>query len=196
MPFLEFMFNQIKWWLPVVLGLLLGLQILYYGWVNLRPAGSRRPRRQPAGPIMPTRPDFTPQPQRQSIPELSMMEPMNEAKMVILSGLPNAPEVPLPSGAFAIGRFYNPGQQVMVALNERSISRRHALVRTAPSLNEYYLSDAGSSYGTSIRKGDQFVAIAPGQEQRLYDGDVVRFGMTVTVRFVLPGDSRAAETQV
>ena len=61
-------------------------------------------------------------------------------------------------------------------------------------LHEYYLTDNGSSYGTSIQRGNQFEALKPGQPERLYNEDVVQIGNVVRVRFMLPTDKRNTTT--
>lgn len=192
-PYIDLFLSQIIWIIPVTLAVLVFVQLIYLAIVGANSAPRQRQRRQPASPLMPTNPDVYP---RRAAPELSVKETVLTAKMVIMSGIPGGGEMELPGNQFVIGRFYNPSAQVLIALNERSISRRHALFRANPALREYYLSDAGSSYGTSIRKGDRFELITPGQEERIYNGDVVQFGMTVTARFVLPGSTRGGVTQI
>lgn len=193
MPLVEQWLTRISWILPAILGVIALLQIIYLLWLQTR-SSPRRTRRQPAAPIMPTQPNITSA--NMNVPDLIVPETITEAKMIVVSGLPGAGEIDLPGNQFAVGRFYNPQAQVLIALNERSISRRHASFRANPALQEFYLADLSSSYGTSIRKGDHFEMLTPGQEERLYNNDIVQFGMTVTVRFVLPGDTRFAATQV
>jgi hypothetical protein len=36
----------------------------------------------------------------------------------------------------------------------------------------------------------------PGQRERIFNGDEVRFGQHVSVRFELPGDTRTSSTQL
>jgi pSer/pThr/pTyr-binding forkhead associated (FHA) protein len=117
-------------------------------------------------------------------------------KIVIISGLNNLTEIPLPNNNFGIGRFYHPENNILVALDDKSISRRHATFSGDDLLREYYLTDTNSSYGTNLRKDGQFQLLKPGQRERLYNDDVVQFGNNVTVRFVLPGDTRAAATRL
>jgi hypothetical protein len=64
------------------------------------------------------------------------------------------------------------------------------------NLREYYLTDTSSSYGTAIRKDNQLQLLTPGKRERVYNEDIVQFGNSVTVRFVLPGDTRAAATRL
>jgi hypothetical protein len=191
-PIVSFFLNNVIWVIPAVLAVIALIQLAYLAVMLLD--SEPRQRRQPPAPIMPTQPGV--QQRGGAAPELSVPEPIMSAKMVILSGIAGGGEMELPGNQFVIGRFYNPSAQVLIALNERSISRRHAMFRANPAQREYYLSDVGSSYGTSIRKSDHFELITPGREERLFNGDVVQFGMTVTVRFILPGSSRTGVTQL
>jgi len=82
-----------------------------------------------------------------------------------------------------------------VAFDEKSISRRHAIFMGDESLGEFYLTDTNSSYGTSVRKENKFELLTPGQRERIYNEDVVQFGNSVTIRFLLPSATRAAATR-
>ncbi|GAB1421019.1 hypothetical protein MASR2M15_11510 [Anaerolineales bacterium] len=172
--------------------IILVLQILYWLWLK---RGSRRNtvQYQTVQPLMPTTSDS-------NIPtQYEHRSNYNNSgvsgKMIILSGLAKQ-EIELPGQEFGVGRFYNPESGVLVALNEKSISRKHAIFRSDPSRQYYTIMDSNSSYGTSIRKDNEFVILAPRQEERLYDGDVIRFGSTVTVQFSLSGDTRINATKV
>lgn len=199
----EFLLDWLHILLPITLGVLVIIQLLYYGYLNssLGRRRSRQRRNLPDSPVMPTDPatsvnvNYVARQQQQSAPDLSYDTGNQIAKMVILNGLPNVSEIKLPRDEFGIGRFYMPEKDVLVSLDERSISRRHAVFHGDPETNEYYLMDTSSSYGTSIRRGEVFQPLTPGQEERLYNGDVVQFGTAVTVRFVLPGDTRSFATQ-
>jgi hypothetical protein len=63
------------------------------------------------------------------------------------------------------------------------------------SLGEFYLTDTNSSYGTSLRKDNKFELLTPGQRERIYNEDVVQFGNSVTIRFLLQSATRAAATR-
>jgi len=183
--------SQLLWMIPLTLLIVAVLQVIYWIILSLT-AGTttRRSSRQPSAPIMPTNPSGI----ATSIPGYATNPPVQRAaigKIVIVSGLPTK-EIPVPAGNFGIGRFYNPEQNVQVAIDEKSISRRHAAFTSNDLLREYYLTDNGSSYGTSIQRGAQFEPLKPGQPERIYNEDVVQIGNVVRVRFMLPTDKRAA----
>lgn len=175
----------------VLLSLLVLAVIQFIYWVILSlTAGSRTERRvrQPSAPIMPTHPGGI----ATSIPGYTTNPPAQRAtigKMVIVSGLP-AKEIPLPAGNFGIGRFYNPEQNVQVAMDEKSMSRSHAAFTSNELLREFYLTDNRSSYGTAVQRGTQFEPLRAGEPERIYNEDVVQFGKVIRVRFLLPGDKR------
>lgn len=185
--------SQLIWMIPLTLATLVVLQVLYLIILSLISGPrSTRAARQPSAPIMPTNPGGI----NTSIPAYATQPPNARTvigKIVIVSGLPSK-EIPLPAGNFGIGRFYNPEQTVQVAMDEKSISRRHAAFTSNDLLREYYLTDNGSSYGTSIQRNNQFEALKPGQPERVYNEDVVQFGNVVRVRFILPSDKRASTT--
>jgi FHA domain-containing protein len=183
--------SQLIWIIPLMLLIIAALQVLY--WLLLLLTSGARPQRtsslrQPSAPIMPTAPGGI----ATSIPGYATAPPVSRVtigKVVILSGLPPK-EIPIPAGNFGIGRFYNPEQNVQVAIDEKSISRRHAAFTSNDLLREYYLTDNGSSYGTAIQRNNQFEPLRAGQPERLYNEDVVQFGNVVRVRFLLPSDKR------
>jgi pSer/pThr/pTyr-binding forkhead associated (FHA) protein len=185
-------FSQLLWIIPVVLAVVAALQIVYLLILSIAPAGRRRPVKQPNAPIMPT----TPQGGLNPAPAYTPAPKVTSGKMVVVSGLANMAEIPLPNNNFGIGRFYHPENNILVALDEKSISRRHATFMGDDNLREYYLTDTSSSYGTSIRKDNQLQLLTPGKRERVYNEDVVQFGNSVTVRLVLPGDTRAAATRL
>ncbi len=180
------------WIVIIVLLVVAILQILYVFWlsVTLREA---RPARQPSGPIMPTNPSGM-----NTVPP-NYQNPASRigtvSKMVVVSGLPGQKEIPIPGNNFAIGRFYGPENNILVALDEKSISRRHAIFMGDEALGEFYLTDTNSSYGTALRKENKFELLTPGQRERIYNEDVVQFGNNVTVRFLLPSATRASVTR-
>ncbi len=181
--------SQIVWIAIIVLLVVAILQILYvfYLSVTMREA---RPVRQPSGPIMPT----TPQGMNNTNVQSSAIR-IGQGKMVVVSGLPGQKEMPIPGNNFGIGRFYSPENNILVAFDEKSISRRHAIFMGDDSLGEFYMTDTNSSYGTSVRKESKFELLTPGQRERIYNEDVVQFGNGVTIRFLLPSATRAAATR-
>lgn len=158
------------------------LQVLYFALLLIPKRGAGAVR-QPNGPVMPTNPANLEG--RRAAPVMS-----SGGKMVILSGLQNVEDIPLPNNNFLIGRYYHPENNIHVALDEKSISRRHANFQGDDKTREYYLIDTNSSYGTALRVGDKLQQLVPGAKFRIYNGDVIQFGQQISVRMVLPGDSR------
>lgn len=158
------------------------VQFLYITWLAYA-LRRQRPSRYPDMPVMPTNPQY-------DVPDGSI------GKMIVLRGLPNLAEILLPSNEFGIGRFYNPDNNILVALDERSISRRHATFLGDESTREYYLTDTHSSYGTRIQVEGRLEPLTPGRGQRIYHEDVVQFGNAVTLRFVLPCQTRPKGAQL
>jgi hypothetical protein len=182
--------SQIMWIAIIILLVIAILQILYVFWlsVSMREA---RPARQPSGPIMPT----TPQGMNTNAQFQNPAVRIGAGKMVVVSGLSGQKDIPVPGNNFGIGRFYSPESNILVAFDEKSISRRHAIFMGDESLGEFYLTDTNSSYGTSVRKENKFELLTPGQRERIYNEDVVQFGNSVTIRFLLPSATRAAATR-
>jgi hypothetical protein len=117
-------------------------------------------------------------------------------KMIVLQGLDTMKELSLPSPNFFIGRFYSPEANVLVALDEKSISRRHAAFICDEPIREYYLRDLASSFGTSVLINGTFEKLTPDKQERIYNEDVVQFGNLVTVRLLLPCETRASMTSL
>lgn len=182
-----------QWGIPYVLwvgaaalAVIALLQLLYY-LILLVPKRGSKPVRQPTSPVMPTRPA--------GIDAKQQPAPITSGKLVVLNGLANVDEIPLPSSSFIIGRYYHPENNIHVALDERSISRRHAQFDGVDSRREYTLTDLNSSYGTALRIGGKLEPLPPGQRFRIYNGDEIQFGQHVVIRFELPGDKRPAPAQ-
>jgi pSer/pThr/pTyr-binding forkhead associated (FHA) protein len=186
--------SQLVWIIPLALAIVALLQLVYWVILSLTSGThTQRSVRQPSSPIMPSNPGGM----NTSVPGYATQPPTSRTvigKVVVVSGLP-AKEIPIPGGNFGIGRFYNPEQSVQVAIDEKSISRRHAAFTSNELLREYYLTDNGSSYGTSIQRNNQFEALKPGQPERIYNEDVVQFGNVVRVRFMLPTDKRTTSSR-
>ena len=117
-------------------------------------------------------------------------------KMIVLAGLDTMREISLPSPNFFIGRFYSPEANVLIALDEKSISRRHATFICDEPIREYYLKDLNSSFGTSVLINGAFEKLTPDKQERIYNEDVVQFGNVVTVRLLLPCETRASMTSL
>src|SRR5690554_6769242 len=115
-------FSQLLWIVPVALAVIAVLQFAYWLILSIAPGGRSKPVKQPSAPIMPT----TPQGGLNPPPVYTPAPRVTAGKMVVLSGLANMTEIPLPNNNFGIGRFYHPENNILVALDEKSISRRHA----------------------------------------------------------------------
>lgn len=182
--------KQLYWMIVVTLFILAILQTIY--WIFLMQAANRLPRRSSKDPVMPTSPRSTDR-ETPSDTEDMYSDNMNRnggfhGTMTILEGLPGTTEIRLPRSSFSLGRFYNPDENILIALDERSISRRHAHFSTES--NACYLTDIGSSYGTSIYIGDSYQNLSLDQREQVYNGDVILFGNTVRVQLRLPGPVR------
>lgn len=171
-------------WIGVLaMGAIAVLQLLYFS-VLLIPKRGNRPIRQPNAPLMPTQPSNL---------DARKSQPLaTGGKMAVLSGLENSDDIPLPNTDFIIGRYYHPENNIHIALDEKSISRRHAHFQGDDARREYTLTDTNSSYGTALRVNDRLQPLTAGQRFRVYNGDVIQFGQQVSVRFNLPGDTRPA----
>lgn len=176
---------------PLSLAVLALIQLVYLIWLNTS-SGRQRAGRRPTSPLMPTVPQGGLYPK----PGASKPAMVVNGKISILAGLPNAGDITLPASNFVIGRFYHPESNILIALDDKSVSRRHAQFNGDDLLKTYTLTDLNSTYGTALRRDGKFEIITPGQQVRIYNQDVVQFGSLVTVRFTLPGDTRADATQL
>jgi len=117
-------------------------------------------------------------------------------KFVILTGVEGVSEIAIPAKEFTIGRFYSPENDILIGLDERSISRKHARFIADDSVREYFLKDTASSFGTFLLINGQFEQLAPNMQERIYNEDVVRFGNIVTIRLILPIETRGSVTSL
>lgn len=202
--------DQLIWAVPLALLVLAVLQVLYLLLLNYAPVRREAPPRvqeQPSAPIMPPirsgggdMPIAMPPPQPTVVlpgttsnalsPGAATRQLEGIGKFVIVSGVKNPGEIPLPSNHFTIGRFVNTGSNVLIGLDEKSISRKHATFICDDQLREYYLVDMHSSFGTSIMINGQLRPLTPDQQERVYNEDLVQFGSVVRVRLVLPTGKR------
>jgi hypothetical protein len=185
-------FDQLIWIATLALAGIAVLQVVYLFWLRYAPTGERA-QRQPSAPIMPTAPGGGFNTHYGGAPAAPRVA---GGKLIVTGGLAGGGEMNIPSANCVVGRFYNPEQNVLIALDDKSISRRHAQFNADDSTGAYYLTDLHSTYGTRIRKENQMMPLAPDQRERLYNEDVVQFGNNVTVRFILPGDTRASATRL
>lgn len=189
--------EQLPWMIPLTLLIVAITQLLYLTWMAFTLRGEKKVS-QPNSPIMPTTPEGMPTHHGGVGLDNIPSEAVGIGKIVILKGLAatTVTELPLPRNEFSVGRFYNPESNILIALNEKSISRRHATFIGDEPTREYYLIDTNSSYGTHIQIDGRLHPLPPGKEQRIYNEDVVQFGNLVTVRFVLPCDTRQSGTKL
>lgn len=134
-----------------------------------------RPTAAPGAPAAPAAP---------RVVEPAQLEVLG--RLIVLSGLNESIEIPLRGTSIGVGRYYNVENSILVALDEKSISRKHAVITINPQTREYFVSDTYSSYGTFVLKAGQFQQIEPGKNEPLYNEDVLQFGNVVRVRLILP----------
>jgi diguanylate cyclase (GGDEF)-like protein len=94
--------------------------------------------------------------------------------IVVGGGTPGA-MLPLARGATRLGRSH----ENTIRFPDPSVSRRHATIVTDPQ-GDVWLTDLGSSNGTYLNDG----RLAPHASHRLHDGDRVRIGPEMIVKFV------------
>ena len=210
--------SQYIWTVPVALALIAVFQILYLIWLAKAPTRKETPR--PTAPIMPNiggpvRESLAPVAQQVERPAPIMIDavrtiaaapaPASQSfsrpvesvgKLIVMGGLKDRSEIALPSENFSVGRFYNPANNILIAMDEKSVSRKHATFICDERIREYYLVDTHSSFGTFIMLNGFFEQIPPNKQERIYNEDIVRFGNAVTVRLVLPCETRAAMTRL
>ncbi len=227
--------DNLRWAVPVALGVVLLIQLLYLAVL------SRIPRQREAvqpPPVLPSVQPYTPtsaptvpstSPPPMSAPPVpsaappapvmpSASSPIMPApaptvpppsaaaapaaaggprgKFVVLAGVEGVSEMAIPAKEFTIGRFYNPENDILIGLDERSISRKHARFIIDEGTREYYLKDTASSFGTFLLINGQFEQLAANVQERVYNEDVVRFGNIVTVRLILPIETRGTVTSL
>lgn len=187
---LDNLLNQLLWMIPITLFVLLIFQLLV--WVRLNIAARRPPSssRKRQAPLMPTNPEIAEgtDDSQDGARFGSSFQSSNAAIMTVLEGIPGVTDIRMPAGEFGIGRFYNADDNILIALEERSISRRHAFFSS--NGDEHYLTDLHSAYGTAVVINNNYVTLVPDRPERIYNGDLAVFGQTVKVRFRLPGETR------
>ncbi|GEM_PF-1051152 len=179
------MFARVGWILALFFAVLAIVQLGYIALLTLLPTGERR-EKQPKEPIMPTKPNVN---------QTKAAIAPTGARMLVMAGIPGGGEIPMPSDKFIIGRYYHPESTILVALDERSISRRHVQFVGDPERREFYLTDMQSSYGTALQRPGNagLLPLTPGTRMRIYNEDIVQFGQTVVIKFALPGEPRPFE---
>jgi len=192
------------WWIiPITLLLVAIIQFIYWAYLNSSvPSEKKETVSKVTAPQMPTYPDNVvdrPLTDTSGVPR----EPQPETtalgdvipKMIMTNHPKGRKEIKLPDvPSYGMGRFYNKEYNILIALDERSTSRRHAVLSKDASTNQYYLTDTNSSYGTSIKRGETFQPMTPGEEERIYHNDMIQFGRSLTVQFILPGPTRQMVT--
>jgi hypothetical protein len=173
-----------------------------YGYPPPPPGYGYMPPQQPmempmqsyGGGLPPYIPPGQPMPQPVAAPRMSSAV----GKFIVLSGLAENQmrDMAFPLAEFAIGRFLSPENNVLIALDEKSISRKHAILTCDEATREYYLKDTNSSFGTSVMINGVFEPLTPEKQERLYNEDVIQFGNVVTVRVLIPSETRASLTNL
>ncbi len=186
--------EQLVWIIPVGLLAAVLFQVLVLLILMYAP-GAPGPQRQPNEPIMPRVPYSNVPGQTGAYPTQAPIQQGAMGMMAILQGLEQR-DVPLPAQEFRVGRFYDKDGGILISLDDRSVSRRHATFTGNDGLREYYLTDTDSSFGTYIQIENQFERLPPNSRRRLYNEDVVKFGNNVVVRFMLPCDTRGSSTRI
>lgn len=194
------------WIVPAVFGVLTIVLLLVWLITNAT-AGSPSEASAPAKPQAPVAqaapppaPVYAPPPPAYAPPppQPAYAPPKVEGmgRVAVISGVPQLGEYPITLPTFYVGRFVAADQQVMIGLDEKSVSRKHLMVRCTPA-REYYVSDAGSTFGSSLVSGDGTVTrMTVGKEERIYNGDIVQLGNVVRLRFMLPTEMRSSVTQL
>lgn len=194
------------WIVPAVLGVITLLLLIVWLFTSMttgsknEPAQAARPQQpvsQAAAPPMasyapPPAPAYAPPPQ----PAYAAPKVEGLGRVAVIAGAAPLGEYPIAMPTFYIGRFVAADQQVMIGLDEKSVSRRHLMVRSTPA-KEYFVSDAGSTFGSSIISSDgTMTRMTAGKEERIYNGDIVQLGNAAQVRFILPTEMRSSVTQL
>ncbi|HYO87521.1 MAG TPA: FHA domain-containing protein [Candidatus Limnocylindrales bacterium] len=194
------------WIVPAVLGVITLLLLIVWLFTSMttgsknEPAQAARPQQpvsQAAAPPMasyapPPAPAYAPPPQ----PAYAAPKVEGLGRVAVIAGAAPLGEYPIAMTSFYIGRFVAADQQVMIGLDEKSVSRRHLMVRSTPA-KEYFVSDAGSTFGSSIISSDgTMTRMTAGKEERIYNGDIVQLGNAAQVRFILPTEMRSSVTQL
>jgi hypothetical protein len=179
--------SSLIWIVPGVLGGLTTILLLYWLWLTVAPGPRPRPVSAPPPPPPPAP---APKPRHVESDDTIIDRvggPTTLGSMVVESGLPQAVTIEFPSSEFRIGRFRDETQNILVALDEKSISRSHALLRGNPQTGEYTIQDIGSRFGTFIVSPQGVPEQLPqGESRRVYNGTVVQFGSAVRARLNLP----------
>lgn len=175
------------WIVPGIFGVLTTILLLYWLWLTVAPGP--RPRTVSAPPPPPA-PAPAPRPRHVESDDTIIDRvggPVTAGSMVIESGLPQVMTIDFPSSEFRIGRFRDETQNILVALDEKSISRSHALLRGNPQTGEYTIQDIGSRFGTFIISPQGVPEqLQQGEARRVYNGTIVQFGSAVRARLNLP----------
>lgn len=198
--------QNLLWIIPLTLVIVAIFQLFY--WLYLAGSVPREPKLKQTrvtSPIMPTYPDNLVDAPIRGTGAGTSREPQPEMtalgqvvpKMIMMNLPKGRKEIKLPQAqSFGLGRFYNREYNILIALDERSISRRHAVIRQDPNSMQFFLTDTNSSYGTAIQQGEQFRPMTPGEEERVFHNDVVQFGRALMVQFILPGETRMQITGI
>lgn len=206
-PFnLEVFISNLFFYLPFGLGLIAVIQIMYIVFLSFT-SQTEASSRQPTSPVMPANTDGAWSQSRlsQGLPEILSQVgagPMTGGmstdhglmgRFVIEAGTPEVlalKEFDFPADEFVIGRYEDTRHNVLLSIDEPSVSRRHCFFEGDEDLQEYYLTDEESTYGTYLLKQEQFVPLSPNIPERLYNQDVIQIGGKVRLRVILPTETR------
>ncbi len=192
------------WIITAVLGAITVLLIFVWLYTSMtsgsknEPAQAARPQQPVSQAAAPPAPSYAPPPQPSYVPPPQPAAPKVEGlgRVAVIAGVAPLGEYPITTPTFYIGRFVAADQQVMIGLDEKSVSRKHLMVRSTPA-KEYFVSDVGSTFGSSIISSDgTMTRMTAGKEERIYNGDTVQLGNAAQVRFILPTEMRSSVTQL
>jgi pSer/pThr/pTyr-binding forkhead associated (FHA) protein len=183
--------GNVVWIVPAVFGGFTVILLLIWMWLSFGPAPRVRAVEAPeAAPPPPPKSTTQPLPLITDDTVIDRAASSGPASITVESGLPGVTTLNLPGDNFRIGRFHNPEMDVLLPLDEKSVSRNHALFNRDPNTGMCTLQDLGSRYGTFIvNAGGGLDQLAQGQSYPLMNGAVVQFGSAVRVRFNLPGSA-------
>jgi pSer/pThr/pTyr-binding forkhead associated (FHA) protein len=114
----------------------------------------------------------------------------------ILDGLNSRDNIPLPAETFNIGRYSNQSKNVLLVLNDETVSREHAMMRCNIRSREFFIQDLNSTYGTFLLTTEGQTQLEPYREYQLYNNDVLQFGKVVRVQVHILTVSRSSITRL
>lgn len=177
--------DNVLLWLPTIILGVIAL-VLMAIWVRYTfSAPLVLPTIQDEHPSLPSPPKARP-----IQPAPSMVTVLEVMQLIVKNGS-NAEKIyDLKSGEVYVGRLENPEEGILIALDEKSVSRRHAKLTANNEIDELSIQDCGSSYGTQLFHGDAPpLSLEANKEYVLRNGDILQFGSLIQAQVVLPGAS-------